>query len=85
MPRRLLITVAVLTLPLLFTGCKKQAQCASGDTPEVCKAFQECLKSDISAEVCRMGEQDASRSRKDLAPAYNGAAEALGGSSSPKH
>ena len=29
--------VALLAFAIAFTGCKKQEQCASGDTPEVCK------------------------------------------------
>jgi uncharacterized protein YgiB involved in biofilm formation len=82
MPRTPLI--AVLAVMIAFTGCKKQENCAAGDSAEVCNAFQECLKSNTSAEVCRLGEQDASRSRKDLAPAYNGVANALKGSSSQK-
>jgi hypothetical protein len=77
--------IAALVLTVVFTGCKgkdtknetKNQQCAAGDTAEVCKAFQECLRSDTSAEVCRMGEQDASQPRKDLSPAYGGAADAL--------
>jgi hypothetical protein len=31
----------------------------------VCKAFQQCLHSDTSAEVCRMGEQDANKLEKN--------------------
>ena len=82
MPRAPLI--AALAVMIVFTGCKTPEKCAAGDTAEVCNAFQECLKSNTSAEVCRLGEQDASRSRKDLAPAYNGAADALKGNSSQK-
>ncbi len=78
------LSPAVLILALAFTGCKKPEQCAANDTPAVCKAFQECVKSDTSTEVCRMGEQDASQSRKDLTPAYNGSADALKGDSSQK-
>jgi len=54
--------VAVALLSSLFTfGCKKQIACDSADSEEVCKAFQKCLRSDTSAEVCRMGEQDANK------------------------
>ena len=52
-------TITFLVSMSLFTGCKKQEKCAAGDSPQVCKAFQDCLKSNTSAEVCRMGEQDA--------------------------
>ena len=34
--------VALLAFTMAFTGCKKQEQCVSGDTPEVCKGVQEC-------------------------------------------
>ena len=53
-----LTVVALLTITMAFTGCKKQ-QCASGDTPEVCKGVQECFKSGTAVEVCREGERDA--------------------------
>ncbi len=26
-----------------FTGCRKQEQCAAGDTPAVCKEVQKCF------------------------------------------
>jgi hypothetical protein len=61
---------AVITALIVFVacvGCKKQEQCAAGDTPQVCKAFQDCLKSDTSTEVCRMGEQDAQGPRSSPA------------------
>jgi hypothetical protein len=54
------ITAFALTVGLI--GCKKQEKCAATDTPEVCKAFQQCLRSNTSTEVCRMGEEDANRS-----------------------
>ena len=84
MPRISFAAAAALVIMFAFTGCKKQEQCAAGDTPAVCKAFQECLKSNTSTEVCRMGEKDASQSRKDLAPAYDGASGALKGDPSQK-
>lgn len=84
MRRICIATITILVSMSLFTGCKKQEKCAAGDTTQVCQAFQECLKSNTSAAVCRMAEQDADQSRKDLAPAYNGAAAALGGKSSQK-
>ena len=33
--------VALLTVTVAVTGCKKQEQCATGDAPAVCKAVQE--------------------------------------------
>ena len=49
--------VALLAFTMAFTACKKQEQCASGDTPEVCKGVQECFKSGTAVEVCREGER----------------------------
>jgi hypothetical protein len=54
----LLSTVAVLS------GCKKQVACDPVDSQAVCKGFQDCLRSDTSAEVCRMAEQDANKIEK---------------------
>jgi hypothetical protein len=77
--------VAIIPVVIAPSGCENQEQrCTVSDTPEVCKAFQECLKASVSIEVCRMGEKDASQWRRDLAPAYNGAADALKSDSSPK-
>lgn len=64
MQRLCIATIAILVSVSLFTGCKKQEQCAAGDSPQVCKAFQDCLKSNTSTEVCRMGEQDANSIEK---------------------
>lgn len=62
--RPIAITVLLLsTLPVL-SGCKKQIACDPADSQAVCKAFQQCLRSDTSAEVCRMGEQDANKIEK---------------------
>lgn len=71
--------IAIVMLPavLAMSGCKKEQSCDSADSDAVCKQFQQCLASGVSAEVCRMGEKDASQSRKDLAPAYGGTADAL--------
>ena len=52
--------VFLSTLALLF-GCKKQVSCDPADSQAVCKAFQQCLRSDTSTEVCRMGEQDVNK------------------------
>ena len=59
MQRICIATIFILASTLFFSGCKKQEKCAAGDSPQVCKAFQDCLKSNTSTEVCRMGEQDA--------------------------
>jgi hypothetical protein len=59
--------VAILTLLssfLILQGCKKQFACDPADSDAVCKGFQQCLRSDTSAEVCRMGEQDANKIEK---------------------
>ena len=69
--------VALLTATISVTGCKKQEQCAPGDTPAVCKAVQDCFASGTSVEVCREGERDANQPKKSLAPATNGASDAL--------
>ena len=60
------IIVAAGLLSTLFTfGCKKQVACDPADSEAVCKAFQQCLRSDTSTEVCRTGEQDANKLEKD--------------------
>lgn len=56
--RRLVITSLFI---LLIAGCKKQATCDPADSEAVCKGFQDCLRSDTSAEVCRTAEQDANK------------------------
>ena len=62
--RRATITAALLSTLLLQAGCKKQIACDPADSEAVCKGFQQCLRSDTSAEVCRMGEQDANKIEK---------------------
>jgi hypothetical protein len=69
--------VALLAFTIAFTGCKKQEQCAPGDTPEVCKGVQECFKSGIAVEVCREGERDAMKVTTSHSTATSGAADAL--------
>ena len=56
-----LLTLSVL---LLLPGCRKPAACDPADSAAVCRGFQQCLRSDTSVEVCRMGEQDANRIEK---------------------
>jgi len=69
--------VALLTAALIVTGCKKQEQCAPGDTPEVCKGVQECFKSGTTVEVCREGEKDAMKVITSHSTATSGDAEGL--------
>ena len=60
-----IVFVAVLLIALLLLpGCKKKMACDRADSDAVCKGFQQCLRSNTSAEVCRMGEQDANRIEK---------------------
>jgi hypothetical protein len=61
--RRIIVVVALLSILFIF-GCKKQIACDPADSDAVCKAFQQCLRSDTSVEVCRMGEQDANKLEK---------------------
>jgi len=76
--KRISFLVAVLlAFTIAFDGCKKQEQCASGDTPEVCKGVQECFKSGTAVEVCREGESDAMKVTTNHSTATNGAADAL--------
>jgi hypothetical protein len=60
--------IATLIVFVACVSCKRKEQCAAGDTPQVCQAFQSCLKSDTSAEVCRMGERDAKGSQPRATP-----------------
>jgi uncharacterized protein YgiB involved in biofilm formation len=69
--------VALLAFTLVFAGCKKQEQCADGDTPEVCKAVQECFASGTSTVACREAEKDANKKRTDYPAANSGGADAL--------
>lgn len=58
------IAVILLSALLLLSGCKKQVACDPQDSEKVCQAFQQCLRSDTSTEVCKMGEQDANKIEK---------------------
>lgn len=63
------ITVLTFSLILLVCpGCKKQVKCDPADSKAVCNVFQECLRSDTSTEVCRIGEQDANKVEKANKP-----------------
>jgi hypothetical protein len=59
--RRVILAVALLSAFLALPGCKKKAACDPADSDAVCNAFQQCLRSDTSIEVCRMGEKDANK------------------------
>jgi hypothetical protein len=74
--------IALLIATFSFTGCKKQEQCAAGDSPAVCKAVKECFASGTAVEVCREGERDANKPRQGLSTATSGAADALNHDSS---
>jgi hypothetical protein len=58
------ISLVLLSTLLILSGCKKQVACGPQDSKKVCEAFQQCLRSDTSAEVCKMGEQDANKIEK---------------------
>jgi hypothetical protein len=62
--RPLAVAVVLLSTLIALPGCKKQVACDPADSQAVCKAFHLCLRSDTSAEVCRMGEQDANKIEK---------------------
>lgn len=69
--------VALLTVAFIVTSCKKQEQCATGDSPAVCKAVQECFASGTSTVVCREAEKDANKKSTDYPAANSGAADGL--------
>jgi uncharacterized protein YgiB involved in biofilm formation len=69
--------LALLTVALIVTGCKKQEQCAVDDSPAVCKAVQECFASGTSTVVCREAEKDANKQSTDYPAANSGAAAGL--------
>ena len=62
--RRIIVAAALLSTLFTFS-CKKQVACDHADSEAVCKAFQQCLRSDTSTEVCRAGEQDANKLEKN--------------------
>jgi hypothetical protein len=61
---RIDFAAVLLAALLLLPGCKKNVACDPADSDAVCKGFQQCLRSNTSAEVCRMAEQDAKRIEK---------------------
>ena len=62
--RRLVVILSLVSTVLNLQGCKKQFACDPADSDAVCKGFKQCLRSDTSAEVCRMGEKDANKIEK---------------------
>jgi hypothetical protein len=62
--RHIVVILTLLSSFLILQGCKKQFACDPADSDAICKGFQQCLRSDTSAEVCRMGEQDANKIEK---------------------
>lgn len=62
--RTIVIAATLFSTLLVLPGCKKHVACDPADSDAVCKGFQQCLRSDTSAEVCRMGEQDANKIEK---------------------
>jgi hypothetical protein len=62
--RPIAMTVVLLSTLAVLSSCKKQVACDPADSDAVCKGFQQCLRSDTSTEVCRMGEQDANKIEK---------------------
>ena len=62
--RQIVVILTLFSSFLILQGCKKQFACDPVDSDAVCKGFQQCLRSDTSAEVCRMGEQDANKIEK---------------------
>jgi len=62
--RPIAVTILLLSTLAVLSGCKKHVACDPADSNAVCKAFQQCLRSDTSTEVCRMGEQDANKIEK---------------------
>ena len=66
--RKIAIAATLFSALLALPGCKKHVACDPADSDAVCKGFQQCLRSDTSAEVCRMLEQDANKVDKGASP-----------------
>ncbi|MFZ1086110.1 MAG: hypothetical protein WAN35_14185 [Terracidiphilus sp.] len=77
MKRISFLVAALLVFTIAFDGCKKQEQCASGDSPELCKAVQGCFASGTSTVACREAEKDANKQRTDYPAANSGGADTL--------
>ena len=75
---RPIFAVVLIVGTLVMSGCRKKEQCAAGDSPAVCEAFQECLHSPTAGTaVCREAERDANQNSNSSTPANNGAGDAL--------
>ena len=62
--RPIVVTILLISTLVVLSGCKKQTACDPADSQAVCKGFQQCIRSNTSTEVCRMGEQDANKIEK---------------------
>ena len=56
-----IFTVVLIVGTLAMSGCRKKEQCAAGDSPAVCEAFQECAQSSAGIAMCREAERDANQ------------------------
>jgi hypothetical protein len=58
---RPILAVVLLVGTQLMSGCRMKEQCAAGDSPAVCEAFQECAQSSAGIAMCREAERDANQ------------------------
>jgi hypothetical protein len=58
---RPIFAVFLIVGTLVMSGCRKKEQCAAGDSPAVCEAFQECAQSSAGIAMCREAERDANQ------------------------
>jgi hypothetical protein len=58
---RIVFAVVLPSALCLLPGCKRKEARDRADSDAVCKGFQQCLRTDTSTEVSRMGEQDANK------------------------
>lgn len=58
---RPIVAVVLFVGTLVMGGCRKKEQCAAGDSPAVCEAFQECAQSSAGIAMCRDAERDANQ------------------------
>lgn len=68
--RRVSFIVMFLSTLLALAGCKQHVACDPEDSEAVCKGFQDCLRSETSAEVCRSAEKDANKIGKNASHHY---------------
>jgi hypothetical protein len=74
---RHIFAVVLVVGTLVTSGCRQEEQCAAGDSPAVCRGFQECLRSNVATTVCRQAERDATQIQNSKPPADAGAGDAL--------